>query len=120
MFQNRPCFTKSLLDNLPCLIVARRERSFILQCLRFWTQISLNYDHPNFRIFWNYLCEMRSIIGNKLAFLMLTYKTKQSVGFFTRTYKAKHNTDGSFVLQGRKTVSMNILLQKVLVGNFPK
>ena len=50
---------------------------------------------------------MRSIIDNKLA---------SSIGFFTRTYKTKHTTGGSLLLQDRKKVSINILFQKVFLG----
>ena len=44
-----------------------------------------------------------------------TYKT-QCVGFFTRTYKIKHNTDGPFLLRDRKKVSISILFQEDCVG----
>ena len=48
---------------------------------------------------------------------MLTYKTKQnSIRFFTRTYKTKHNTDGPFIYRDLKKVSVSILSEKVCLG----
>ena len=53
---------------------------------------------------------MRSIIGNKLA--NLQNKT-QYVGFFTRTYKTKHTTDGSLLLRDRIKVNISIFFKNI-------
>ena len=47
-----------------------------------------------------------------LRYTNLRNKT-QCVGFFTRTYKTKHNTDYLLFLQDRKKVSVGILFQRV-------
>ena len=49
---------------------------------------------------------------------MLTYKTRQCVGFFTQTYKTKQNTIQTrpFVLRDCKKASISILFQKVFLG----
>ena len=61
-------------------------------------------------------CEMRTIIGNKLASLYNSQSKTQCAGFFTGTYKTKHNTDGSLLFRDRKIVSISILFRKVCLG----
>ena len=40
----------------------------------------------------------------------------QCAGFFTRTYKRKHNIDGTFLLRDYQKVSISILFQKACLG----
>ena len=38
------------------------------------------------------------------------------IGFFTRTYKTKHNTEGPLFLGDREKVSISVLFQKLCLG----
>ena len=62
---------------------------------------------------------MRNEVNNwSISWFLYTnlQKKLQCIGFFTRTYKTKHNTDGPFFLRDRKKVSISILFQNVCLG----
>ena len=62
---------------------------------------------------------MRNEVNNwqKLFFFYTKLQNKtQCVGFSKRPYKTNHNTDGPFLLQDRKKVSVSMLFQKVCLG----
>ena len=57
-----------------------------------------------------------------MSFFILTYKTKQSVGFFTQTYKTKYNTDEAIPFaRSQKSQYKNIVSKSFWgVGKFPQ